>query len=500
MRHPARLLLSARFERFARLWVFRAPAAIRPQWLVTTEWAALGVLIAAFGLALTVASPRFGYAYEVGEMPVPALTAGLVIAGIVFWLALYPLVRRSLAMNAATVRVLAAIIFGVGLAARLVLFASDPILEDDYQRYLWDGAATASSINPYSHSPWDARQVGVQTPLGRLVREAGSVLPRINHPELKTIYPPVAQGAFALAHIAAPWSLAAWRGVVIAFDLGTLALILLLLNETGRSPLWSALYWWNPLVIKELANSAHMDVVVLPFVLGALLLAARKRETLAGISLAFAVGAKIWPVLLLPLILRPLAAHPRRMAGALLIFGALMALWAAPVILAELDQSSGFVAYFTQWHTNSALFPVLERAAAALLDGLGFSDVPAGLLARATITVTLGVLAGVLSLAPLKSVDDLVGRSSLLVGALVLLSPAQFPWYGVWLAPFLAFRPWIGFLILTATAPLYYMSFYYADLGQPEVFRFYIVWIIWVPVWAALALEAVQSRSRRPGV
>jgi hypothetical protein len=66
----------------------------------------------------------------------------------------------------------------------------------------------------------------------------------------------------------------------------------------------------------------------------------------------------------------------------------------------------------------------------------------------------------------------------------------------VWFAPFLAFRPWTGFLVLTATAPLYYMSFYLTASGEPELFRHYVVWLIWVPVWAALAIEAIQHRAR----
>ncbi len=88
-----------------------------------------------------------------------------------------------------------------------------------------------------------------------------------------------------------------------------------------------------------------------------------------------------------------------------------------------------------------------------------------------------------------------MGRASLLVAALVLLSPAQFPWYAVWFAPFLAFRPWAGFLILTATAPFYYMSFHLTAAGEPELFRRYVVWLIWVPVWTALAVEVIQHRA-----
>jgi alpha-1,6-mannosyltransferase len=457
-------------------------------------WVVLGLLLIAFAIALTAASPRFGYDYDVAEMPVPALVAGLVFAGLVFCFALPPLIARSLNADAAATRLFMLAIIVVGLVARLTLFASEPILEDDYQRYLWDGAVTMSGHNPYELSPYAARQPDAPSAFGRIAEEAGPVARRINHPELKTVYPPVAQGAFALAHILKPWSLTAWRTVILVCDIATLILMVLLLSATGRSPLWASLYWWNPLVLKELFNSAHMEAVLLPLVLMALLLAARGRQIFASTSLAFAAGAKIWPVLFLPLILRPLTEQKRSLVAALVIFGGLILLWATPVLLGGLDADSGFAAYLAKWKTSSALFPVLERVMATLLNAVNLPDVPTGWVTRIPIALVLGGLALALSIKPLRDANDLMGRASILVAALVLLSPAQFPWYAVWFAPFLAFRPWFGFLLLTVTVPLYYMYFYFAAVGEPQVFKQYVVWIIWVPVWAALILEAVRKR------
>ncbi len=465
---------------------------------VTKKWALSALLVAGFGLLLTFASPRFGYAYEVSEMPAIGLAVGLVLAGLLYCLGLPRLIANSLASDEGQLRLIVLCIVIGGLIARLVLFASEPVLEDDYQRYLWDGAVTANGNNPYALSPEDARLKS--SDLSALAQEAGLVVARINHPDLKTIYPPVAQGAFALAYLAGPWSLAAWRSVLLAFDLASLALILVLLRDVGRSPLWSALYWWNPLVIKELFNSAHMDALVLPFVLLALLLAARNRHVLSVTSLAFAVGAKVWPGLLLPLLLRARSFDARIFIGSTLIFGALAALWAAPILLGGIDRSSGFVAYLSDWQTNSALFPTFERAIRAALGWLALPPETAGRVARGMIALVLVALSLVLSLKPIKDADDLIGRASLLIAALVLSSPAQFPWYAVWFAPFLPFRPWFGFLLLTATVPLYYTSFYFLAEQRPEIFDGVIVWFIWIPVWAALALEAMQCRTHAVAV
>jgi hypothetical protein len=463
---------------------------------VAAGWLCGGLLVIAFGVALTAFSPRFGYAYAVGAMPVVWLVTGLVLAGFVYCLCLPPLISQSLTCDRREVRLIVGGIIAAGLAARLVLFASEPILEDDYQRYLWDGAVTASGNNPYALSPKEARAHDGE--LGRLARDSGEVVRRINHPEFRTVYPPVGQAAFALAHLIEPWSLAAWRSVLLIFDLAALALVLLLLREAGRSPLWSALYWWNPIVIKEVFNSAHMDAVILPFVLLALWLGLRRRPLASVSSLAFAVGAKLWPALLLPLLVRWYGQTDRRMfVNAIVLFGAILAAWALPIWFGGLDGQSGFVAYLSSWQTGSALFPALERAVAVVFSSMALPPETVGLVARIVVALCLALVSLLASRKPIENADDLLGRASLVVAALVLLSPAQFPWYAVWFAPFLAFRPWSGFLLLAATFPLYYLDFYFITHGRAEFFPDVVVWVIWIPVWAALALEAVRESKQR---
>ena len=78
----------------------------------------------------------------------------------------------------------------------------------------------------------------------------------------------------------------------------------------------------------------------------------------------------------------------------------------------------------------------------------------------------------------------------LVVATLLLLSPAQFPWYATWVLPFAAFFPSWGLLALSATLPIYYASFYYHARDSYDVFRVWWVWAIWLPVWAGLAADA----------
>lgn len=446
-----------------------------------------GALIGA-AILLAWLSPRFAYGIDLIDKPVLWLAAGLVAAGLVYAAALPNLIARSLDLRDTSGAIVLAIIISAGLLARLILFASEPVLEDDFYRYLWDGGVTAAGSNPYAVAPTDAAASAALSP------DAALILDRVGHADLRTIYPPTAQAAFAAAHLIEPWSLTAWRGIVLILDAATLGLLLMLIKDAGRSPLWAALYWWNPLVIVSLSNGAHMDVVILPSLLLALLLAGRGRIIPAAAALALAIGAKIWPVLLLPLILRPALNAPRVLFAAAGVLMTLLVLQAWPILSAGIDDTSGFLAYAQSWQRNSALFPLVEGTASFLV-----GPDAAGSVSRATLAGLCGFVALAAAWQPTATTGQLMTRSALVVTALLLTAPAQYPWYLVWLAPFLAFLPLPGLLLLTATLPLYYTAFYFAPRHEIGIYNGVIVWLAWLPVWVLLARDVMRLRREADG-
>lgn len=452
---------------------------------------ALGVALLSLSFALAISSPLFGYDYLVRDMPVFWLAGSMGLAGALF-LALLWLVPAASRLSTKTTHLLFWGVLVAGLLMRLVQFTAEPSLEDDFQRYLWDGAVTAHGLNPYALSPDQAKEADPSIfQIGRLGVESGLVLERVNHPHLRTIYPPVAQGAFALSYMIGPWSINAWRLVILFFDLAAVALLLLLLKDLGHSPLWVSLYWWNPIAIKELFNAGHMEAVVIPFVLAGLVLTIRKRPIAATFSLTLAAGAKLWPVILLPLVWRSLMHDPRKLLIAVGITMFSLALFAWPVLSAGLDPASGFVAYASKWKTNSALFPALE-------------SITSPTVARAMVATLLAIIIGWQYRTAASDPQDIVRRAFIIVSALFLLSPAQFPWYFLWVLPLLCLVPVRGLLVLTATLPLYYTAFYFLARGDTETFPATIVWLIWLPAWGMLLWQArdqiqsfVTARSRK---
>ncbi|MEP3479927.1 MAG: hypothetical protein ABJZ55_11815 [Fuerstiella sp.] len=274
--------------------------------------------------------------------------------------------------NTPTQTMLVIIVFSV--AFRLLLLFSEPIQEVDAYRYLWDGKVLAAGISPFRYSPEhillaDANQQHpseVNT-LIRLRDQAISnaqILSRVHFGSLTTVYPPVSQAVFAVAAFVTPDSasvqnhLLVIKGLITAFDLATLGVLILILMHVGKPLEWSIAYGWCPLIIKEFANSGHLDsiTVFLSIVTVYCALkafypqhndsdsdekqlvpntpkqgaesAARRSASrwtfLAAFSLSLAIGAKIYPIILAPLLFLTAWQKVGRMA----------AIWASIIVLA----------------------------------------------------------------------------------------------------------------------------------------------------------------------
>ncbi|NOY83095.1 MAG: DUF2029 domain-containing protein [Kiritimatiellaeota bacterium] len=439
--------------------------------------------------------------------PAQTLVALEVTAGILY-LAAVRFAMRTGATGGAAAKSALVWCLAIGVAMRVAMFFSTPMFENDYYRYLWDGGVTAHGINPYRVSP-ESLSTGragatiVPPTLKQLARDAVGVLPGVNHPRLRTIYPPAAQAAFALAHILSPWDLQAWRLVLLFCEAAGLVLLLRGVRSADRRLVLAVIYWWSPLSIKEIVNSAHMDALLFPLLLGCLLLASRKRTTGAAFLLALAAGVKVWPVLLAPLVLRPVLARPKRLAAALAAFVVPVLAMAIFMWPAFRGADSGFNTYSRTWEMNDALYMVVfwtTRLAARLSGAPDAATVHVS--ARAVIGVGLLAWAVWCARARLDSFEGLAGRAGAVTAALFLFSPTQFPWYGLWLLPFLAIAPSRPLLLLQVTLPLYYLRFPMQAAGHADLFDSGVVWIEFGPVLALMSWEALRrysARRRDPG-
>jgi hypothetical protein len=181
------------------------------------------------------------------------------------------------------------LIFGFALLFRLLLLATPPALSSDIFRYVWDARVQASGGSPYLSAPAAfATEEVKKEPLYQ----------QQNRPFAQTIYPPLAQLAFRAVRGVAGENVAAMKALMVMGDLCSVALLVWLLRIMGLPRSRVILYAWHPLAVFEGAGSGHVDALVVPLLILAVLAWVQRRDTVAGIALGAATLVKIYPVLL----------------------------------------------------------------------------------------------------------------------------------------------------------------------------------------------------------
>ena len=464
---------------------------------IPIRWFVLTIALMGWSIGLSILSAAFNPARPLEVQPILWLTALLILAGIGF---IY-LIQTSRLLHTRPSYLYW--ILAAGILMRLSTLPSTPILEDDFYRYLWDGAVTGNGINPYAYSPEDIRKSlteGNSLPIPQevqtLANQPNNTLSNINHPYVRTIYPPITQVAFAVAYWISPWSMTAWRGVLIAVDILNAILLLLLLFRLNLSSLWIGIYWLNPLVVKEIFNSGHMDILVFPFLLMAFLMLFHKKHLIAILFLAVAVGVKLWPLALLPIFLRPVLPDTKRATGLALLFGATVLILLSPMLLTAGDANAGLNVYSQRWELNDAAFRLIVLIWSQVLPLFSIHPGHSQWLARISIIILFFLWMVFILRKKTEHFSEIIDQALLITAGIFLLSPTQFPWYGVWMMPFLAIVPRRSLLLLTVLLPLYYLWYYFRVLDEVGIFHNGIVWIEFLPIWILLINEIRTNKGR----
>jgi len=164
--------------------------------------------------------------------------------------------------------------------------------DSDMVRYLWDGRVQQLGYNPYSVLPADPALAHTHT-------EQTAKMPSRRD---RTPYPPAAQLFFRLVVALSDTTLAMKLALVFC-DLLTLIVLWRWLRAMGRSEWLTLAYAWNPLVVLEVSHSGHIDAVGALWIVAAAFWLNRRRTLLASIAFVLAIATKLLPVVLAPLFL-----------------------------------------------------------------------------------------------------------------------------------------------------------------------------------------------------
>jgi hypothetical protein len=306
--------------------------------------------------------------------------------------------------------------------------------DDDVHRYVWDGRLQRLGYNPYMVVPSDPAVRGLHTPETR----------NLNNPDLPSPYPPGAQLLFR-AVTAIRESTFALKVAFVVCDFAIVFVLLDVLRFSQQGAHLVLAFAWNPLLAIEVAGSGHIDIVGAFFLVasGAALL--RRWRATAAIGFGIAVAVKFLPVVLLPLYWKRVRIRDAVLAA--VVVGLLY----VPFLNHGRIPIGSLGTYLQTFRFNGPVFAVLDRVAPPqLLAGL------AALVGLATATW--------LRIAAHKWSPDAFAWP---MAATLLFAPAIFPWYLLWLLPFLTSASTLLIIVWTVSIMLTYVQWHLRALGRP---------------------------------
>lgn len=255
----------------------------------------------------------------------------------------------------------------------------------------------------------------------------------INHAQLTTIYPPVAQLIFALAG----GSLVGLKGIFILFDLGNCVLLLLLLYHLRRHPAWLCVYAWHPLAVLESSASGHVDVAAIFFILLAIYFtltpvtygSGRNSGLKAGAALGLAIMTKIFPIIFAPLVFIQL---PKPSRAVFLITLCTVCVGVCIPFWPELDNGIHTLKLYVQhWEFSGFAFRILRQWTES---GQHARIVVASAFCLIFVCQWLKLFRHrEMARVNLKDTHVFVHVSAYIMLAFLLLTPTLHPWYALYL-------------------------------------------------------------------
>jgi alpha-1,6-mannosyltransferase len=416
----------------------------------------------------------------------PMFAGAFVLYGVATWAVLHTASFPPWALSA---------IFGFAMLFSAMLLPMRPTLSDDMYRYVWDGRVQANGINPYRYKS-DAEPL-------RPLRD-DTIWARMNRKNAVTVYPPGAELLFAALWRVIPDSILLFKLFMVVCVLVCGWLLTRLLRILAEHPARVLIFLWNPLVLFEVAHSAHVDAVYVPLIVGAMLLRAAapadrvdtRYEVGIGFLLGLAVLIKLHPaILLVPLWSVRDAYGCRRWRLALpLATGVTVTVGYALYIAPGVD-TLGFLPSYSREFFNIGPLP-MALSAWAEANRIPFY-VPVNIL----MPVLVAVVSLYFLVVPARSAREAILRCVWPIGIYLLVSQNLFSWYVLWMLPLVAVRlqpgRWLGskpnaalaWWLFSGLVALSYTLFI-TGYALP-----WVGWIEFVPVYLLLAAALYFNRK-----
>ena len=371
--------------------------------------------------------------------------------------------------SGSTASVAAIVALGCVMSATFLL--QTPTLSDDIYRYIWDGKLVVNGISPYQYAPY-ASQLA-------FLRDSNWAL--VNSKDIVSPYPPLLELLNGAVYLASP-SVSAFKAAFMIPNFAIIAVLPILLRRLNLDPRLSIIYSWNPLFVLEFSSSGHDDPLALFFVLASFYLLFSGRRTLSAAAMALGVLSKLFPLLIVPLLLKRWGAR-----GAV-VFSALVVGFYLPFILTTQNVVAPISVYVLSDRSafNGGAFSVFV----ALFDALGVSW-----SFDAARVLELSLFLAVLGWLTWKGVRErandlhLATYGAAAITLYLALSSTVEPWYLAWIfVPFLAIISSWTWILFSGVVVLTYYTY-----TQPPIQPGYWAEILWVKVGECAQLYGVAA-------
>jgi alpha-1,6-mannosyltransferase len=412
------------------------------------------VLGAILCVALTICSRNLG------DKGGPSFIAFLAVAGVAYLLA----IREFFSTPTFPRRV---VVIGLLMAAlwHLQFLRMPSGTDDDIHRYVWDGRVQRLGYNPYIVVPSDPAVRRLHTTETR----------DLNNPDVPSPYPAGAQLFFRLV-TAIHESTFALKVAFVVCDFAIVFVLIDVLRRNKRGAHLVLAYGWNPLLAIEVAGTGHIDIVGALLLLVSFAALGRRWRAIAAVAFGLAVAVKPLPIVLLPLYWKQVRLRDVVLAAAV------VALLYVPFLKQGRIPIGSLLTYVQTWRFNDPLFAQLERVAPQIAAG-----VP--LLAGLVTAAWLG------RRSPERSPHVFAWP----MAASLLCAPTVYPWYLLWLLPFLRSASTLPIIIWTVSIIPTYFVWHLRTLGRPWLVPGWIMLLEYGSVATVGVIIALRRLTRLGG-
>jgi alpha-1,6-mannosyltransferase len=404
-------------------------------------------------VALSICSRNFS---NVGG---PSFIVSLGVAGIAYLLA----IRDLFATPKFPRRVIVICLVLAGLW-RIPFLLSSPGPDDDIHRYLWDGRVQRFGYNPYLVVPSDPAVRELHSPETRT----------LNNPDLPSPYPPGAQ-VFFRAVTSVHESLFSLKVAFVFCDLAIILVLLEILRSSGQGAHWVLAYAWNPLLATDVAGSGHIDIVGVLLLLISTAALGRRWRAVAAVAFGLAVAVKFLPIVLLPLYWKRVRIRDGILAAAV------VGLLYVPFLNHGRIPIGSLGTYVRSFRFNDPVFAAIEQVAAP--------QFAAGLAVVAGFLVALWLRS--------KATEWSSDAFAWPMAASLLCAPVVYPWYLLWLLPFVRSASTVPLVIWTVSIiPTYYV-WHLRTLDRPWLVPGWIMVFEYGSVATAASIIVFRRLRRR---